>query len=170
MKNRRFFRADAKIMNNIAIFRRVFRELGGIHSCPRPLLTSMDATLTSLSQVFFVLILICDNSGRYMYRFDNSCVMIRVLYTLFFSAPPMIYSAIGANSTNSLQYRNIAQFMRATTNDISTAPEVSLLSRVRNPCFAVTSQHWNAVNISLQTAVEHHLVVKCLPYIYLLGK
>ena len=88
-----------------------------------------------------------------------------------FSATSGMHSAINVSNRNHhLHFKNIAQFMRATTSEISVAPKASLLTHVRNPCFAVTSQHWNAVNISLETAVKHHMTIKCLPYVYLLGK
>ena len=79
-------------------------------------------------------------------------------------------SVVSVGHTDSLHIKDITQFMQATTSEISLAPKVSLLPHVRNPCFALTSQHWNAVNISLATAVKHRLEIKCLPYIYLLGK
>ena len=87
------------------------------------------------------------------------------------AASPAIHSVDGVDDDKaSLHFKDITQFMRATTAEISVAPKVSLLTQVRNPCFAVTSQHWNAVNISLETAVKHHMTIKCLPYVYLLGK
>ena len=95
------------------------------------------------------------------------------MYSLFmhiFVGHARINSAVRVNDSFSLQFKDIANFMQATTSEISVAPKVSLLAHVRNPCFAVTSQHWNAVNISLATAVKHHMTIKCLPYVYLLGK
>ena len=87
------------------------------------------------------------------------------------AASPAIHSVDGVDDDKaSLHFKDITQFMRATTAEISVAPKVSLLTQVRNPCFAVTSQHWNAVNISLETAVKHQMTIKCLPYVYLLGK
>ena len=83
---------------------------------------------------------------------------------------PVVHSVVGVDDSSGLRFKDIAQFMQATANEISVAPKVSLLTHVRNPCFAVTSQHWNAVNISLETAVKHRLAIKCLPYVYLLGK
>ena len=98
---------------------------------------------------------------------DTSCDL-KTIQPL--AASPAIHSVDGVGDDTGLHFKDITQFMRATTAEISVAPKVSLLTQVRNPCFAVTSQHWNAVNISLETAVKHHMTIKCLPYVYLLGK
>ena len=74
-----------------------------------------------------------------------------------------------SSTASSTQFQNATMFLDSTPDDIITAPKMSFIKDVKNPCFAYTEDGKNPANVSLEEIVRNKWNKVCLPYVYLVG-
>ena len=74
------------------------------------------------------------------------------------------------NLENDISYTNLHPFLLSTPKTVMRTSPPKFLIDVKNPCFAIDHNFINIGNINLSYALKMNYEIRCLPYVYLVGK
>ena len=74
------------------------------------------------------------------------------------------------NSENEITFTDLQPFLLSTPKTVMRTSPPQFLTDVKNPCFAMDNHYMNVGNINLSYALKMKYEIRCLPFMYIIGK